>query len=74
MTQQYLLHQAAALTRIRGWRIIYAIQQGYLPDTEQRFNRQRVFTDEDIARIRTYFANKPKGKPPCTQPLKPNLA
>lgn len=59
MPNQYLLHQAAALVGVRGWRIAYAISQGYLPEPAQRFNHQRVFTDEDIARIRAYFANKP---------------
>lgn len=60
MKDQYLLHQAAALVGVRGWRIAYAISQGYLPEPEQRFNHQRVFTNQDIERIRAYFATKPK--------------
>ncbi len=62
MPNAYLLHQAASLAGVRGYRIAYAISQGYLPEPKERFNRQRVFTDEDIARIRTYFADRqPRG-------------
>ncbi len=60
MTNGYLLNDAAKRAGVRGYQVAYAISQGYLPEPEQTFNRQRVFTDEDIARIREYFATRPK--------------
>ena len=64
MNNGYLLNDAAKRAGVRGYQIAYAITQGYLPQPKQTFNRQRVFTDEDIARIREYFANRPRrGKP-----------
>lgn len=63
MTNQYHLNEAAKLVGVRGWRISYAISQGYLPDV-QRLSHQRIFTDSDIVRIREYFSNKSnKGRP-----------
>jgi len=64
MEQGYLLNDAAKRAGVRGYQIAYALSQGYLPEPKQWFNRQRIFTDEDIARIKEYFANRPKrGKP-----------
>lgn len=61
--KQYHLNEAAKLVGVRGWRISYAISQGYLPDV-QRLSHQRIFTDQDIVRIREYFAKKGnKGRP-----------
>lgn len=66
MNNHYLLNEAAKLVGVRGYQIAYAIQQGYLPEPEMRLTHQRIFTDQDIVRIREYFANKPtsRGKPP----------
>lgn len=64
MNKGYLLNDAAKRAGVRGYQVAYAISQGYLPEPQQWFNRQRVFTDEDIARIKEYFAARPKrGKP-----------
>ena len=60
MNEGYLLNDAAKRAGVRGYQIAYAISQGYLPEPEQWFNRQRVFTDDDIARIKEYFATRPK--------------
>ena len=63
MTNQYHLNEAAKLVGVRGWRISYAISQGYLPDVT-RLSHQRIFTDADIVRIQEYFATKSnKGRP-----------
>ncbi len=63
MNNQYHLNEAAKLVGVRGWRISYAISQGYLPDV-LRLSHQRIFTDADIVRIREYFAAKTnKGRP-----------
>ena len=60
---QYHLNEAAKLVGVRGWRIAYAISQGYLPDV-QRLSHQRIFTDDDIVRMKHYFATKgTKGRP-----------
>ncbi len=66
MKNHYLLNEAAKLVGVRGYQIAYAIQQGYLPEPELRLTHQRIFSDEDIARIRGYFATKStnRGKPP----------
>jgi DNA-binding transcriptional MerR regulator len=64
MKNQYLLNETAKIVGVRGYQIAYAIQQGYLPEPEQRLTHQRIFTDADIVRIRTYFASKSnKGRP-----------
>ena len=64
MNEGYLLNDAAKRAGVRGYQVAYAIAQGYLPEPTQWFNRQRVFTDADIARIKEYFATRPKrGKP-----------
>ena len=65
MHNQYLLSETAKMVGVRGYQIAYAIQQGYLPEPEQRLTHQRIFTDRDIVRIRDYFAKKTnKGRPP----------
>lgn len=56
----YLLGDAAKRAGVRSYQVAYAISQGYLPETENWFNRQRVFTDADVARIKEYFATRPK--------------
>ena len=60
MNEGYLLNDAAKRAGVRGYQIAYALSQGYLPEPQQWFNRQRVFTDEDVARIKQYFATRPK--------------
>lgn len=60
MNEGYLLNDAAKRAGVRGYQVAYTISQGYLPEPQQWFNRQRVFTDEDIARIKEYFATRPK--------------
>ncbi len=60
MTNKYLLNEAARLAGIRGYQISYAITQGYIEEPKETINRQRLFTDEDICRIKKYFANRPK--------------
>ena len=60
MTQGYLLNDAAKRAGVRGYQVAYAITQGYLPEPQQWFNRQRIFTDQDIVRIKEYFATRPK--------------
>lgn len=60
MNQGYLLNAAAKRAGVRGYQVAYAITQGYLQEPTQTFNRQRVFTDEDVARIKDYFTTRPK--------------
>jgi len=58
MQNQFLLHEVASMVGIRGYRIAYAISQRYLPEPAQRLNHQRIFTPDDVTRIRKYFASK----------------
>ena len=63
MKKQYMIREAARIVDVRDFRIAYAIDQGYLPEPP-RIGNQRIFNDEDIERIRQYFASKSnKGRP-----------
>jgi DNA-binding transcriptional MerR regulator len=59
MKKHYLLNEAAKLVGVSGYRISYAITNGQLPEPEERLNNHRLFTAEDIARIKKHFAEKP---------------
>jgi DNA-binding transcriptional MerR regulator len=56
----YLLNDAAKRAGVRSYQLAYALSQGYVPEPTQWINRQRIFSDEDIARIKHYFATRPK--------------
>ena len=58
MENKYLLNEAAKLAGVRGYQIAYAITQRYIDAPKETINRQRIFTDEDVARIAQYFANR----------------
>ncbi len=60
MKNHYLLNQAAKKVGVRSYQIAYAITQGYLPEPELRVSHQRLFTEKDVERIRTYFTNRSK--------------
>lgn len=70
MTKHYLLNEVARLVGVRAFQIHYAIANGYLADTAERINDKRIFTEEDVRRIRDYFvakANKPKKRRPAKE-------
>jgi DNA-binding transcriptional MerR regulator len=48
------LMEVSRETGIPYWRIIYAEQARHLPDPV-RIARKRVYTEEDVERIRNYF-------------------
>ena len=58
MENKYLLNEAAKLAGVRGYQIAYAITQRYIDAPKETINRQRIFLDEDVARIKQYFANR----------------
>jgi DNA-binding transcriptional MerR regulator len=59
-TARYLgLMEIARETGIPYWRIIYAEQAGYLPGPMQ-IACKRVYTEEDVERIRNYFLQNTK--------------
>ena len=58
MENKYLLNEAARKIGVRGYQIAYAITQGYIDPPKETINRQRIFLDEDVARIKQYFANR----------------
>ncbi len=58
----YLLNEVARLVGTKGHRIGYAIANRHLPEPEERLNNHRLFTVEDIERIKKYFAKKGASK------------
>lgn len=62
MGNKYLLNEAARIIGVRGYRIAYAITQGHIESPRETINRQRIFTDEDISRIKKYFENRTNRK------------
>lgn len=62
MKNHYLLNEAAKAVGVPGYRIAYAITQGHIADVKERINNHRLFTQEDIQRIKTFFAGRIKGK------------
>jgi len=55
MKARYLLSEVSKMLKVRAHRIVYAVTQGLVPEPRDRFNRVRVFTDEDVERLREYF-------------------
>jgi len=55
----YTLGEVGKMTRVRPATIDYHLTLGCLPEPE-KVGRIRVFTDEDVARIREYFAGRKK--------------
>lgn len=60
MKRKMLLNEAAKAAGYRSYQVAYAISQGHIPEVKEWINRQRIFTDEDVARIKEYFATRPK--------------
>jgi len=56
MTNLYTLTDVAMKTGIPKYKITYVYQQGYLK-SPQRFNNNRMFTDEDVEAVKAHFKN-----------------
>lgn len=64
--KHYLLREVARIVGTAPHRISYAIANGQLPETEERVNNHRLFTEADIVRIRDHFSQPIKvGRKSC---------
>lgn len=59
MKNHFLLSEVARIVGTKPHRIAYAITNRHLPEPEERLNNHRLFTQDDIERIRRYFAKTP---------------
>lgn len=55
MSARYMISEVSRMLDVKAHKITYAIAQGMVPEPEERFNRVRVFKDEDVQRLREYF-------------------
>lgn len=55
MENMYSTNQVAVMLKIRPHRLVYAISCGEIEDSSGRFLNKRVFTQEDVERIKVYF-------------------
>ena len=58
MATRYLISEVARILKVRIHKIVYAVTQGMVPEPKERFNRTRVFKDEDVQRLREYFQSR----------------
>jgi DNA-binding transcriptional MerR regulator len=54
------IKDVATLLGVQAYRIAYAITAGHVAEPEQRLLNKRLFSDEDVRRLETYFAAKRK--------------
>jgi DNA-binding transcriptional MerR regulator len=62
MNRRYITGEVAKKLGVRAHRIIYALNQGFVEEPEERFNRTRIFTEEDVERLGEYFQAKDRKK------------
>lgn len=61
MAQQlYSLNEVFQLTGVKYHRVYHAFRTGQLPEPA-KVGRTRVFTEDDVKRIKAHFAEKDKG-------------
>lgn len=58
----YGLMEVSRETGVSYWRIIYAEQAGHLPDP-MRIACKRIYAEEDVEKIRSYFAESREALP-----------
>lgn len=58
----YSTTQAARMIGVKPHRLKYAIENGDVEDVSTTFAGKRVFTDQDIYRLREYFQQKRNGE------------
>jgi DNA-binding transcriptional MerR regulator len=57
MPKEYTLNEVAWLTGIPYYRIYYGNYTGKLPEPK-RVGRNRIYTEEDVRKIKEHFAEK----------------
>lgn len=55
MKARYMLSEVSKMLNVRAHRIVYAVTQGFVPEPKVRFNRVRVFSEQDVQRLREHF-------------------
>lgn len=61
MNELLMLGEAAELVGVPYYKIIYALNRGFVKDTK-RLGRNRVFSPADIQRLKAYFQTKKEKK------------
>ena len=64
MEKRYLMAEATKLIGVPYHKIAYALTQGYVDEPVERFKGARMFSAEDILRIKEYFQNRRSRKQP----------
>ena len=57
-TKLRTLKDAAAILGVKPYRINYVLAVKLVPEPTHRFGNKRVFSEQDIQRLRAYFTTK----------------
>ncbi len=60
--EHFLINEVARLVGVKAHRIQYAISNSYIEEPAERINDKRIFTAQDIERVRAYFSAEQKGR------------
>ena len=56
-----LLKDVARQLKVKPYRVVYALTTGLVPEPELRIANKRIYQEDDITRLREYFAQAGKG-------------
>ena len=60
--KHFLLGEVARLVGVKAYQLSYALETGHIDEPSgERINNKRIFSQDDIARVREYFKGKRKG-------------
>lgn len=59
--KHFLLKDVARQLRVKPYRVVYALTTGLVPEPALRIANKRIYQEDDIARLREYFALAGKG-------------
>lgn len=57
-TQQLTLKNVASILNVKPYRINYVLATKLVPEPASRFGNKRIFTEQDLQRLRDYFTAK----------------
>lgn len=58
MNHLYGLGEVSKLTGVLRHRIVYALQNGYLPEPQTWISNQRAWNEEEVTQLAMYFGSK----------------
>jgi len=58
MNHLYGLGEVSKLTGVLRHRIVYALQNGYLPEPQAWISNQRAWNEEEVIQLAQYFGSK----------------